>query len=308
MFSGISMPWTSIHRRVCIRVWMWWMTMRSSFSFLWPCLCSVWPWPWTRSWLWVWTRRWMMFVLTDLWFSTSGLDFLFMRRSNIWSWWWPWPWWQTIFLVAIIVFFNKCTCKDALVLEARQEGQGIYTTCQSLCHHFNPRTTGSRLFCACASEIGWVLPLAELPILIPGAYIQTRYPSQDDASLQVIMPRNWWLRWKKKENFFMYPTHFWHSDEPLRFLEYFKAKKIQFASICHLRSIFQTGKCHWYTYNFFLLSLYILHYRWWTHALLVSKQVTPITKHYLLVSSICAYRVHFYQYCGILSNNSNECG
>ena len=37
-----------------------------------------------------------------------------------------------------------CTCKDALVLEARQEGQGNYTTCQSLCHHFNPRATGSQ--------------------------------------------------------------------------------------------------------------------------------------------------------------------
>ena len=85
--------------------------------------------------------------------------------------------------VEYIVFFNKCTCKDALVLEARQEGQGIYTTCQSLCHHFNPRAPGSRLFCACAAEIGWVLPLAELPILIPGTYIWTRYPSQDDASL-----------------------------------------------------------------------------------------------------------------------------
>ena len=47
------------------------------------------------------------------------------------------------FLVAITVFFGGCTCQDALVLEARQEGQGIYTTCQSLCHHFNPRATGS---------------------------------------------------------------------------------------------------------------------------------------------------------------------
>ena len=54
----------------------------------------------------------------------------------------------------LLYFFNECTCKDALVLEARQEGQGIYTTCQSLCHHFNPRATGSLLFCACAAEIG----------------------------------------------------------------------------------------------------------------------------------------------------------
>ena len=61
---------------------------------------------------------------------------------------------QEPILVAIIVFSNGCTCKDALVLEARQEGQGIYTTCQSLCHHFNPRATGSPLFCACAAEIG----------------------------------------------------------------------------------------------------------------------------------------------------------
>ena len=85
----------------------------------------------------------------------------------------------------ILYFLNGCTCKDALVLEARQEGQGIYTTCQSLCHHFNPRAPGSLLFCACAAEIGWVLPLAELPILIPGTYIRTRYPSQDDASLHL---------------------------------------------------------------------------------------------------------------------------
>ena len=27
-------------------------------------------------------------------------------------------------------------------LEARQEGQGIHTTCQNLGHHFNPRATG----------------------------------------------------------------------------------------------------------------------------------------------------------------------
>ena len=60
------------------------------------------------------------------------------------------------------------------------------------------------------------------------------------------------------------------------------------------------------TFSFFRYTFTgYLHYRWWTHALLVSKQVTPITKRYLPVSSICAYRVHFYQYCGILSNNSN---
>ena len=59
------------------------------------------------------------------------------------------------------------------------------------------------------------------------------------------------------------------------------------------------------TFSFFRYTFTgYLHYRW-THALLVSKQVTPITKHHLPVSSICAYRVHFYQYCGILSNNSN---
>ena len=44
----------------------------------------------------------------------------------------------------ILYFLAVCTCKDALVLEARQEGQGIYTTCQSLGHHFNPCTTGSQ--------------------------------------------------------------------------------------------------------------------------------------------------------------------
>ena len=43
------------------------------------------------------------------------------------------------------IFLRVCTCKDALVVEATQEGHGIYTTCQSLCHHFNPRATGSRL-------------------------------------------------------------------------------------------------------------------------------------------------------------------
>ena len=60
-----------------------------------------------------------------------------------------------------------CTCKDALVLEARQEGQGIYTTCQSLCYQFNLAPQEVRMLCACATEIGWVLSLAERPILNP---------------------------------------------------------------------------------------------------------------------------------------------
>ena len=37
-----------------------------------------------------------------------------------------------------------CTYKDALVLEARQEGQGTYTTCQSLCH-FTLAPTGRQI-------------------------------------------------------------------------------------------------------------------------------------------------------------------
>ena len=46
---------------------------------------------------------------------------------------------------------HKCTCKDALVLEARQEGQG-FTPLVKAFDTLNPRAPGSRLFCACAAE------------------------------------------------------------------------------------------------------------------------------------------------------------
>ena len=61
---------------------------------------------------------------------------------------------STLILVILLYFLTVCTCKDALVLEARQEGQGIYITYQSLCQQFKLAPQDVRLLRACAAEIG----------------------------------------------------------------------------------------------------------------------------------------------------------